>query len=133
MSSVAVLFFANSFMLLGWLVGVKRTIRVINFFAAFGYSQFLSIAKVSENLQWAYTRLSFLVIGKKQKCLWRGYTLYYYAKCAQQPVKLVFGVKQDERIQDNELNWHCWIELNDSPLFETPEVIEQYHRFIEFN
>lgn len=84
----------------------------------------------SERIERCYSRLRYLFIARKQKCLIRGFLLYFYGKRAGKDVRLIFGAAPSERCGSPK--WHCWIVEASRLKFEVPEVIETYTPFLEF-
>jgi len=84
----------------------------------------------SERIERCYSRFRYLFIARRQKCLIRGFLLYFYGKRARADVRLIFGAAKSEN--HGSPKWHCWITEAYQLKFEVSEVIGKYTPFLEF-
>lgn len=84
----------------------------------------------SERIERCYARFRHLFVARGQKCLIRGFLLYFYGKRAGKDVRLIFGAAPSE--DSGAPKWHCWIVEARQLKFEVPEVIGAYTPFLEF-
>jgi hypothetical protein len=127
---VVLLLLSNVFVLWSRLFGVRPTIRLIQAWARRLKLADASLDGVSDCIERSYRRYRVLFVARRQKCIVRGFLLYFYGKRARLDVRLIFGAAASE--PGRAPKWHCWIVLDDVVRFEVPEVIGQYTPFIEF-
>ncbi|MFC1888923.1 lasso peptide biosynthesis protein [Thermodesulfobacteriota bacterium] len=68
-------------------------------------------------------------IGKRQRCLIRGFLLFFFGKRLNQDVRLRFGSKRENGI----LRTHCWIVQGGTIRFDDEESIGQYVVLVEYS
>lgn len=109
--------------------GVSETIRVIRRLAAFLPPIAPDADRISETISSLHKRFPFLFIAASQKCLIRGFLIFFYGQRMKLNMRLQFGGLW----ADNELRIHCWILLEDRYFYEVPDVINEYELLVEYS
>lgn len=119
-------------MLWNRLFGVASTVGLIRRCAA-GQPRLsgVPLEEISLKIDLWCGRYPYLFVGRSQKCLIRGYLLYFYGKRSGRPVQLIFGASESAARQT--VKWHCWIMEEGRIKFEVPEVIGDYTPFLEYS
>lgn len=127
---------SNLFILWSRVFGVASTVRFIKLLARSLPFHDASLDVDSARIERCYKRFRYLFIARRQKCLIRGFLLYFYGKRARRDVRLIFGAapleNPDSRVDLASPKWHCWITEAHQLKFEVSEVIGQYTPFLEF-
>lgn len=112
------------------LCGLAATIALINRWADRLRLAEISLDDVSERVERAYARYRFLFVARRQKCLIRGFLIFFYAKRARMDIRLIFGAADDGKGRPPK--WHCWIVADNEVKYEMQDVIDTYTPFIEY-
>jgi len=123
-----ILFWGNAFSVVSRLRGVTSTIRLIGRIGGALPLTRGSVGAYSAAIDRLLRQVPLLFIARKQRCLVRGYLIYFFGKRRQLDIRLHFGSKQTVGGFDT----HCWIEQGRRIRFELEEVISQYTRLIEY-
>ncbi len=120
---MSVIVLGNGFILLSRWLGVPSTMKWIVRAARWDWSGSADLDSISNRLDWWLKKTPWLFIGHRQKCLIRGFVLYYQAKRRRLNVSLTFGAKSGVLgVPD----WHCWLAIDGKIHYEVAEVIQQY-------
>jgi hypothetical protein len=121
-------FWSNLFM--GWsrFRGVTGTVSMIRWLVEHLPPKAGSLEMVSDKVSRLHRRFPFLFVGRRQKCLIRGFLLLFYAKRMGLDVLLRFGC----RWEGDALKTHCWIVRGDVSLFEVADVLDEYETLVEY-
>ncbi len=128
LSYFEILFWSNFFIVFSRFCGVTKTIRVIEVFVRILPLKEKSFCDISEKAESLYQRTPFLFIAKKQKCLIRGFLLFFFGKRMGLDICLRFGCQWENNI----LKTHCWILENNIVRFEVDEVIKEYDTLVDY-
>jgi hypothetical protein len=113
----------------GRIFGVPKTIRFILFFAGALRLRKGSLDRYSEEINSLLCRFpNLFFIGKRQRCLIRGFLLYFYGKRLNQDICLRFGSKLESGI----LRTHCWIVQQGMSRFEDEDSVGHYVVLVEY-
>lgn len=128
--SLSLLVLSNLFMLWNRFFGISSTIKLIKRCATLTTASDESLESISNKVDKCRQRAPYLFLFRKQKCLIRGYLLYFFGKNTGRDIRLVFGATKTNC--SGLVAWHCWILEQDQIKFEVPTVIEMYVPFIEY-
>lgn len=116
-------FWSNFFIFCSRLLGVSGAVRTIHLLVSVLPHRKGTLESISDKLDALLGgRLSFLFLAKKQRCLIRGFVLFFYGKRFRLDVGLRFGCRRKDGI----LVTHCWIVRDGEVLFERQSVIDDY-------
>lgn len=115
-------------MLLSRFRGVPGTIHLIRLLADRLAPLKACLDDTSRKLSCFHRKMPFLFFAAKQKCLIRGFVLFFYGKRMGIDIRLRFGCCW----KNNEIKTHCWILVQDSPCYETAEFLEEFEMLIEY-
>jgi hypothetical protein len=87
-----------------------------------------SLDNFSNKIDLLLRRLPFLFLCRKQKCLIRGFLLYFYGKRLGMDICLRFGSQWEQ----GKLKNHCWIIQEGIIRYEAENVIREYVTIIEY-
>lgn len=120
-------------MFIGWsrVKGVTGTIRLIKKMAHFLPPVKPGAEEISEEITFLHKRFPFLFLAKDQKCLIRGFLLFFYGKRMGLNMRLRFGCCWDDDKDDMKV--HCWILLENKYFYEIAEVIDEYELLVEYS
>ena len=110
------------------LMGVPKTVKLIKRLSLMLPLDGESLNHISENIDLIYKRTRYLLLAQKQKCLIRGFLIFFYGKRLGAAIRLVFGVQMEDR----DPKWHCWLVEEENLLFEVDEVISRYVQMVEY-
>jgi len=127
---VSLIVLSNLFMLWNRFFGIPSTIKFIKRCAALTSSSDESLVSISNKVDKCSQCVPYLFLFGRQKCLIRGYLLYFFGKNTGQDIRLVFGATKINCFDF--IGWHCWILEQDQIKFEVPAVIEKYVPFLEY-
>ncbi len=128
-SFLALLLWSNLFVALTRVFGVPKTMGYIRLLAQTRPIPPGSLDGVSRKVDALRKTFGFLLLARKQPCLIRGLSIYFYGKRMDLPVSLCFGA----RLQSGSLKGHCWIREQGMLRFEVEDVIEQFATFLEYD
>jgi len=129
-SNIILLMWTNFFIVISRVQGVPKTVKIIKKIVQLipKQSTYESLDEISKQVDFLYNHFSFLFIAKKQKCLLRGFLLFFYGKRMERDVCLRFGCQWE----DNNLKVHCWILENNDVRFELEDVIAEYETLLDY-
>ncbi len=128
-SFLALLLWSNLFVALTRIFGVPKTMGYIRDLAETLPLSPGSLEAVSRKVDALRKTFRFLLLARKQPCLIRGLSIYFYGKRMDLPVSLCFGA----RLQSGSLKGHCWIREHGILRFEVEDIIEQFATFLEYD
>lgn len=88
----------------------------------------LSLDTLSDKIDWLHRHMPSLLLAKKQKCLIRGFVLFFYGKRMGLDTRLRFGCQWEGDL----LKTHCWILEDGVVRFELDEVIKEYETLYDY-
>lgn len=125
---IVIWFWSNFFIVLSRFFGVTKTIWFIKQLVRILPLQNQSLDDISEKAGFLHQRIPFLFIARKQKCLIRGFLLFFFGKRMKLDICLRFGCE----LEDNTLKTHCWILENNAVRFEANEIINKYGTLVDY-
>lgn len=125
---MGILFWSNLFIIISRFFGVTTTIRVIHLLGRTLPLKAKLLDTVSYRIDLLYQRFPFLFVAKKQKCLIRGFLLFFFGKRMRFDICLRFGCQ----LENERLKTHCWILENNIIRYEVDEVIKEYVTLIDY-
>lgn len=125
---ITIWFWSNFFILLSRLYGVTKTIRIIKRIVRMMPLESLSLDTLSDKIDLLHQRMPFLLLAKKQKCLIRGFLLFFYGKRLGLDIWLRFGCQWE----GDQLKTHCWILESGVVRYEVDEVIKEYETLFDY-
>jgi len=108
--------------------GLPKTIRIIDWLAKALPARRGLLDRYSERIDLLLDRFPYVLIGRKQRCLIRGFYLYFFGKRLHQDVCLRVGNK----LEDGTPKVHCWILQEGMVRFEDQETIEPYVVLVDY-
>lgn len=128
LSYFAIWFWSNLFILLSRLCGVTKTIRIMKRIVRMMPHQSLSLDTLSDKMDWLYRHMPLIFLARKQKCLIRGFLLFFYGKRMGLDICLRFGCQWEE----GQLKTHCWIVEGGVVRYEIDSVIDEYETLFDY-
>ena len=128
LSYIAILFWSNLFIIMSRFYGVTATIRAINWLGRMLPLKTKLLDTVSDRADILYQRFPFLFVARRQKCLIRGFLLFFFGKRMGVDICLRFGCQ----LENSLLKTHCWILENNIIRYEVDEVVKEYVTLIDY-
>lgn len=108
--------------------GVSGTTRLIRYLAHRLVPLEECLDDTSQKLSCLHQKMPFIFFAAKQKCLIRGFVLFFYGKRMGIDIRLRFGCCW----KNNDLKTHCWIMVQDGPCYETDEFLNEFEMLIDY-
>jgi hypothetical protein len=125
----SILFWGNLLIAISRFRGVTTTTRIARRAGRLFPISNGKLGDYSDKIDLLLRKVPFFFIARKQRCLVRGFLIYFFGKRRQMQVHLHFGSRKTDIGFDS----HCWITHNTNVRFEVEDVIKQYTTLVEYN
>ncbi len=127
-SVLEIWFWSNFFIAWSRIQGVPSTIHLICRMSQACPSQGKLLDSTSEQINLLIGRFPFLFLARKQRCLIRGFLLFFQGKRTREDVRLRFGCHWEQ----GRLKTHCWILQKGVVRFEVQKVMKDLVTLVEY-